>query len=324
MEKKYTDPSLPISPTSGHNSIAHLQRQLTQCGFVAVDPIGIFGPSTRSQLRGFQRKNGVDPTGICDSNTWQLLVESHWNLGDRLLYLKTPMMRGNDVAQLQGRLSWLGFDAGAVDGVFGTGTLNAVTEFQLNVGLAGDGICGKETVIELNRNIGRSQMTVSAFKEQLRLADFATDLLNRKIAISGSIESSAIVEDVRVRLRQGGYIVTSFTHYNYIRLAHAINSSSCDLVIHLEISRSNDSSIEYFKGYHQTSPIGQSLAQALHIALLQQIEKETVTIEGTTHQILQLTKAPAISFSISKPLLHHVPWPTITEIIATTLSCAFI
>ncbi len=234
------------------------------------------------------------------------------------------MMRGNDVAQLQGRLSWLGFDSGVVDGVFGPGTLNAVTEFQLNVGLAGDGICGKETIVELNRNVGRSQMTVSAFKEQLRLAEFATDLLNRKIAISGSIESSAIVEDVRVRLRQGGYKVTSYTHYNYVRLAHAINSSQCDLVIHLEISRSDGSSIEYFKGYHQTSPIGQSLAQSLHKALIEQVGDDEVSIEGTTHQILQLTRAPAISFSISKPLLQHTPWSTVTEIIATTLSCAFV
>ena len=62
------------------------------------------------------------------------------------------MMRGDDVAELQTRLGRLGFgDAGRVDGVFGPDTLEALEEFQHNVGIAGDGICGPDSVAALVR-----------------------------------------------------------------------------------------------------------------------------------------------------------------------------
>ena len=126
-----------------------------------------------------------------------------------------------------------------------------------------------------------------------------------------------------MRLRQSGYNVTSFTHYNKVRLARALNLSNTDLIIHLEISRTDVTSIEYFKGYYQTSPIGQSLAQELYKQFEAHLDASTVAISGTTHQILQLTKAPAITFAISKPLLQSTPWSTIGDIVATTLSSAF-
>ena len=47
-------------------------------------------------------------------------------LGDRLLYLRSPMLRGDDVAELQRRLGALGFDAGRVDGIFGPRTARAL------------------------------------------------------------------------------------------------------------------------------------------------------------------------------------------------------
>ena len=50
----------------------------------------------------------------------------------RMLYHRVPMMRGDDVAELQRQLNALGFDAGTIDGIFGPGTRRAIT------GLAGD------------------------------------------------------------------------------------------------------------------------------------------------------------------------------------------
>ena len=41
-----------------------------------------------------------------------------------------PMLRGDDVAELQRRLNALGFDAGREDGIFGTDTNDALVEFQ--------------------------------------------------------------------------------------------------------------------------------------------------------------------------------------------------
>ena len=45
------------------------------------------------------------------------------------------MQRGDDVADLQQRLSTLGFDTGRVDGIFGDRTSRALAEFQRNAGL---------------------------------------------------------------------------------------------------------------------------------------------------------------------------------------------
>ena len=72
---------------------------------------------------------------MCGPQTWSALVEAGRDLGDRFLYRRTPMLRGDDVAELQQRLSALGFDTGRVDGIFGDLTSAALGEFQRNVGL---------------------------------------------------------------------------------------------------------------------------------------------------------------------------------------------
>lgn len=52
---------------------------------------------------------------------------------------------GSDVSELQGRLKYLGYYDGAVDGVFGSRTKNAVTWFQWEFGLTSDGVVGSAT-----------------------------------------------------------------------------------------------------------------------------------------------------------------------------------
>ena len=89
--------------------------------------------------------------------TWQALVEASWNLGDRTLYLRSPNLRGDDVAQLQRQLGTLGFDPGRVDGIFGPDTAHALAEFQRNVELIADGVCGADSVRALRRLGARSE-----------------------------------------------------------------------------------------------------------------------------------------------------------------------
>ena len=89
-----------------------------------------FGPLTEASLRSFQRARGLVVDGICGPHAWNSLVEADMRLGDRLLYYRSPMMRGDDVEDLQQRLGSLGFDARWVDGIFGVNTHDAVREFQ--------------------------------------------------------------------------------------------------------------------------------------------------------------------------------------------------
>jgi peptidoglycan hydrolase-like protein with peptidoglycan-binding domain len=59
--------------------------------------------------------------------------------------LLTKGSKGEAVTRLQQGLHQLGYDLGAVDGIFGPNTERAVKEFQTNNGLAADGIVGPKT-----------------------------------------------------------------------------------------------------------------------------------------------------------------------------------
>jgi peptidoglycan hydrolase-like protein with peptidoglycan-binding domain len=63
----------------------------------------------------------------------------------RTLRLTNPMMRGDDVKELQNKLTNLGYSVGAIDGIFGKNTKAGVFKFQMDHGLLADGIVGKNT-----------------------------------------------------------------------------------------------------------------------------------------------------------------------------------
>jgi N-acetylmuramoyl-L-alanine amidase len=89
--------------------------------------------------------------GVVGPDTWGQLVEAGYRLGDRVLYLRIPLFRGDDVRDLQRMLNALGFDAGREDGLFGVRTDGAIRDFQGNVGDAADGIAGPSTIRALQR-----------------------------------------------------------------------------------------------------------------------------------------------------------------------------
>ena len=57
--------------------------------------------------------------------------------------------RGNEVSSIQKALKNRGYYTGAIDGIYGTGTKNAVINFQRDNGLSADGIAGKRTLAAL-------------------------------------------------------------------------------------------------------------------------------------------------------------------------------
>jgi N-acetylmuramoyl-L-alanine amidase len=133
----------------GHRGkqVVDIQTRLTALGYFlgreGVD--GFFGPNTEGAIRAFQQTRLLYADGVVGENTWTELVEAGYEAGDRLLYLRVPFMRGNDVLYLQSRLAELGFDSGPVDGIFTPALEVAVTEFQRNAGLIVDGIAGETT-----------------------------------------------------------------------------------------------------------------------------------------------------------------------------------
>jgi N-acetylmuramoyl-L-alanine amidase len=111
---------------------------------------GFLGPRTRLALRAFQQERGLLADGVLGANTWRELVEAGYALGDRLLYLRVPNFRGDDVLALQVKLDLLGFNAGPERGIFDTSVERALIDFQRNAGLPPDGIVGDDTVRKLD------------------------------------------------------------------------------------------------------------------------------------------------------------------------------
>ena len=62
--------------------------------------------------------------------------------------------RGDDVKKIQQALKKWGYYKGSVDGIFGSGTLAAVKDFQRKNGLTADGIVGPKTASALGITLG--------------------------------------------------------------------------------------------------------------------------------------------------------------------------
>ena len=122
--------------------VADVQARLRSLGFSIDDDSGHFGEATRNAVQTFQQGRSILADGIVGPHTWNELVEASWRLGDRVLYLKIPPMRGDDVMSLQTQLNALGFDAGRGDGIFGPNSARAVRAFQKEYGVTEDGIFG--------------------------------------------------------------------------------------------------------------------------------------------------------------------------------------
>jgi len=128
-------------------AVEDIQRRLLSLGYQlgqsGVD--GVFQRDTQEAIERFQEVSELPVTGLVDDRTWSALVDSSFSFGDRLLYLRAPFFHGNDVAQLQEVLNTLGFYCGPADAIFGAWTERAVSEFQSDSGLEGDGVVGTAT-----------------------------------------------------------------------------------------------------------------------------------------------------------------------------------
>jgi len=133
--------------------VSDIQSRLSALGAVVDDAErdGTFGSSTAAAVRSFQRERHLRVDGLVGPDTWEQLVEAGWQLGDRTLYHRAPMFRGDDVRELQRKLNALGFDSAKEDGLYGPRTDAALRLFQRNVGDDPDGIVGPHTLSVLRR-----------------------------------------------------------------------------------------------------------------------------------------------------------------------------
>jgi len=182
-------------------AVRDLQQRLSSTALVvAVD--GVFGEQTGEAVRAFQARRGLRVDGICGPDTWGALIESGYALGDRLLYLCQPMLRGDDVAELQRRLNALGFHSGREDGILGAETAGAIGAFQRDAGLAIDRVCGPATLAALERVGSLAAGSVASVREREVLRRAERRLDGMRVFVAGDLGVAALTTVVANELRQ--------------------------------------------------------------------------------------------------------------------------
>ncbi len=189
------------------DAVVLLHQALTRAGLpVLGDAVHHFGAVTEETVRAFQRRRSLQVDGICGPDTWSALREEPLAIGDRLLSLRRPMLRGDDVHQLQQQLSAIGFDSGRTDGIFGAHTDAALREFQRNAALAVDGICGPDTLRAIQRVGGLADGQISQLRERESFAATPRALPGRRIFLGSRVASAAIVAAIARDLEQLGAV----------------------------------------------------------------------------------------------------------------------
>ena len=251
-------------------------------------------------MRAFQHHRGVRVTGACDEDTWKALVESNWTLGDRLLVLTSPNLRGDAIAELQASLARLGFDCGRVDGIFGPRTAAALDDFQSNCGLTADAICGIDTVRALRRVIGQTGQGpgISAVRERERLRHAPTTLRSLRVVVGQFGGLSSITRAVSRELRHAGAHVVPLDEPDAVVQARTANQFGAHLYIGFEASRALESVVHFYKVPSFESVGGRGLAGCL-TAELRRCGLQVADACGMRLPVLRETRMPAVLVTLA-------------------------
>ena len=269
---------------------------------------------TESQIRSFQQARGLSVTGLVDEVTARALEEARWKLGDRSLNLQeTPLMRGDDVAALQSRLTEMGFDCGRVDGIYGSRTELAVKDFQKSVGATVDGKCGPATIIALIRLTKIvSGGAPAAMRESATQKNRGPALANKTIVLNPD-GVDPLVYDVAVRtegrlLALGASVFLTRGATNNPSESERIaftNNSNADLMISLhEDSYKNENAhgaATYFYGsdaHGVHSIVGERFASLVQREICARTDFANCRTHAMTWDLLRLTKAPAVRIDL--------------------------
>jgi N-acetylmuramoyl-L-alanine amidase len=286
--------------------VRDIQDRLAALGHPSdSDPRGEYGTSTADAVRSFQAERGLNVDGIVGPDTWRALYEAGYRLGDRLLVLRRPMLRGDDVGELQNRLNNLGFDAGKPDGIFGADTQRALIEFQHNRGLPEDGVAGPEVLTEL-RLVSRGQLETGreTVREREWLRSLRPTVVGTRVFFdpaSRTVEEAAAAWDAATAAsialqERGGLPVISRSMDALMPervRAHRANRQGADVIVSFQLAEDDEEGVFAFETAKSRSEAGARLAQ--HVSRV--LGSPT---GGRATAILRETRSPAIVVSLQK------------------------
>ncbi len=158
-----SSPSGELRVGSRGLDVENLQQNLQRLGYYSDRITGYFGEITKQAVIRFQQASQLPVTGVADFRTLQ---EINFRISDggRSTIRSTIQLgdRGETVRQLQEGLQKLGFFAKTeqADGNFDQYTKDAVTNFQLSVGLPSNGIVDPRTWQVLWQRVGKPPVII--------------------------------------------------------------------------------------------------------------------------------------------------------------------
>jgi N-acetylmuramoyl-L-alanine amidase len=231
------------------------------------------------------------------------LVEAGYRPGDRLLYLRSPMIRGDDVAELQRALGALGFDAGRVDGIFGPHTERAVLDFQRNVALPADGRCGQSVLASLARLGRRAEHStnVAGVREREVLRGRPPVLANLRVVLGEAGGLDVLVTAID-RVLQDASAVVSLSHHPHPSVqAVEANDFNADVYLGFSLSDRTSCEVAYYATTGFESAGGQRLAGLVVEAWRELGDLAVDEPCGRAITVLRETRMPAVVCQLGPP-----------------------
>lgn len=314
-----------------------------------------FDAQMAEAVRVFQQSRGLTVDGVVGPQTFRRLEEARWELGDRVLvFIPRNMVHGDDVVHLQRRLIGLGFAMDRVDGIYGPQTENAVREFQKNVGLGIDGICGPDvfkSLSRLNRTVaGGSQEYLRELirwdpSHSSRSVETCTILLdpsdsNVELQDGSTLTQADVCWDIVSRLEgrlaaSGAMVVVTRSQNSLLgderTRALIANQQNVDLVLSLNMDSNpepmaNGLATYYFGHEYSRSATGMRLAGIIQDEIITKTSLTDAHTHAKTWDILRLPKMPSIrtmiGYSSNPQDASFLGDPDSRDLIADCLSSA--
>ncbi|HEY3428593.1 MAG TPA: peptidoglycan-binding protein, partial [Acidimicrobiia bacterium] len=210
---------------------------------------------------------------------------------------------GEDVAELQGRLSQLGFDPGKVDGIFGLETEQAVLEFQRNRVLTEDGIAGPEVLTELRLLVrGKMRAGRETVREREWLRTLPASVVGSRVFFDAAcrtpeearaawVAASAAAMELQARGGQPMLGRAADTRLPERVRAGRANRLGAELVVSFQVrGDGGPAAVFYFASDRGVSRAGEMLANRI-------AETAGGVVEGRATAILRDTRAPSVIIS---------------------------